>query len=480
MNFFHESRQLRSPDDVPSRAVRSHLVPLVFLGAFIWSSLAWAGPTVVPTTEGQIGETPAAGDTIEGVRFESIRGQAGDIIMGGIFVAGGTMPPPPEFTFLADSIHGVSSPASVVSVPTDFATVSKWIPASARSRNAADDGEFAAFSFTVDGGLADTLNVRLATFDEDGQTLVDMPIAENVGTFIDPSTQRTGVAVDTQGRATVTYTEVVTMPNLQAHVKAMRVNSATGTVIDPDLLVSLSGTSPDVALLDPAGDRLIIPHTNGNIIGRTLDFTGASPNISPEFPISTTPGIFNVLPAVASDPSTGVYTVAWENLDDIPGDPVNVRARRFDASGNPIGNDFIVNTTTLGAQGQPDVAYGPNGNSVIVWAADGVGPENLNVFAQAYDAMGNPIGSEVPVNTATAGIQDRPAVGFLPEPDTQGRPQFAVVWRDVENSDGTGANGTGVSYRCFSIDGVSPPPDPQIFADGFESGDTSSWSSTQP
>lgn len=63
---------------------------------------------------------------------------------------------------------------------------------------------------------------------------------------------------------------------------------------------------------------------------------------------------------------------------------------------------------------------------------------------------------------------------FLPEPDAQGRPQFAVMWRDVSDPSGTGANGTGTSYRCFSIG-----PE-EIFSDGFESGDTSSWSGSVP
>ncbi len=43
--------------------------------------------------------------------------------------------------------------------------------------------------------------------------------------------------------------------------------------------------------------------------------------------------------------------------------PVDVRARRFDAMGNPVGNDFVVNTTTAAAQGQPAAAFGPGGES---------------------------------------------------------------------------------------------------------------------
>ncbi len=146
---------------------------------------------------------------------------------------------------------------------------------------------------------------------------------------------------------------------------------------------------------------------------------------------------------------------------------------RFDAQGNPVGDDFVVNTTIANDQGQPDVAYGPNGESAIVWAGfDG----DLDVFAQAYDPSGQPIGGELKVNSVDAGEQSKPIVRFLPGPDAEGRVQFVVAWRDLVSDADPTPNGTGTSYRCFSIEG-----DPQlIFEDGFESGDTSSWSCTQP
>ena len=238
----------------------------------------------------------------------------------------------------------------------------------------------------------------------------------------------------------------------------------------------------DIALLDPAGNRLIIPSAelvaNGNIRGTILDTSGATPTFLPDFLISNTPAdIANVNPAVAADTATGTSMVVWENISGVQGDPVNIRGRRFDADGNPVGGDFLVNTTTAESQGQPAVAYGSGGESVVVWAGDGQNPpEDLDVFFQVYDAMGNPIDVETRANTVTDDIQDRPAVRFLPEPDAQGRPQFVVMWRDVGNADGSNPRGTGQSYRCFSI---GDPPGPEIFADGFESGDTTSWSNVQ-
>ena len=74
---------------------------------------AFAGPTVIATAEGQIGEMPGADDKVVGTRFESIRGQAGELVFGGIFVFGGTLPPPPEASFFTDRIHDAPNPAQV-------------------------------------------------------------------------------------------------------------------------------------------------------------------------------------------------------------------------------------------------------------------------------------------------------------------------------------------------------------------------------
>ncbi|MEM8962868.1 MAG: hypothetical protein AAGD38_15390, partial [Acidobacteriota bacterium] len=435
----------------------------------------FAGPSVVPTAEGQIGETPGFDDGVFGSRFESIRGSNGDLLLGGIFVPGGVLPPPPEFQFLTDQIHGTPDPVPVSSSSTAFVETFKTLPGSSRSRNAADDGDFVAFSFAIDGSMPQTMTVRLATYDESGTTNVDMPIVTDAPTFADPVFNRTGVAVDSQGRVTVAYTELG-MPPV---IRAQRRDATTGVVIDPDFLVATNRGEVDVALLDPAGNRLIVSHTDFvTIRGNIVDFSGGTPVVLPEFTISTTPAVTNNNASVAAHPTTGTSMVVWENFVDTPGDPVNIRGRRFDAMGNPIGGDFIVNTNTANAQGQPAIAMDSNtAATAVVWAGDAIPPqpENLDIFMQVYDADGNPIGGEVTVNTTTAGVQDRPTVRFLPELDTQGRPQVTVVWRDVQNTITNRPNGTGISYKCFSIDGLDEPG--PIFADGFESGDTSSWSS---
>lgn len=445
---------------------------------------ALAGPTVVPTAEGQIGEMPGVDDRVLGpTRFESIRGQAGELIFGGIFVAGGALPPPPEVQFFTERIHSTSNPVQVAATADLFANIDKVTPAAAWSRNAADDGDFVAFSFAVDGAMPQTLTVRIATFDETGSSIVQVPIAENVETFMfpDPTFAKTGVGVDNQGRATAIWTEFVAgIPK----VVGLRLD-AGGSVIDPGITITGEPyANPDVALLDPAGNRLIVV-TNElfnppRVLGNIIDFTGPTPVVGPQFPLNTTPtALLDINPVVAADPTTGVFTAVWERFEDIPGNPVDVKARRFDNLGNPIGDDFVVSSLTANAQGQQAVAYGIENLSAIVWAGDPEtpqGPGDLDVFLQVYGPDGQPLDGEIKVNTFTADVQDRPAVRFLPNRDASGRPQVAVVWRDVGTADGGSPRGTGKSYRCFSINGFDEQV--PIFADGFESGDTSSWSSS--
>ena len=443
------------------------------LNLVLLTPMVSAGPTVVPTNEGQVGDVPIVDSRIIGTRFEALANPDDQILFGRMLQFGGAMPPSPEVQFLLDGVHTPSNPLEVDSINGTFDQIFAFTPASARSRTAADDGDLVAFSFAVDGAEPQTMTVRIPVYDEAGNSLVDMSIEDvpNVGLI------ETGVAVDNQGRVTVAYVDFPAAGT--PIVKAQRFDANSGMILNPAFDVTGVHGVPDIALLDPAGNRLIVASTdlvNGHIEGNIIDFSGGTPVVLPDFQISTTAGIPNNLVNLASNVSSGGFTAFWENLTGVVGDPVNIRGRRFDANGNPVSGEFLVNTTTAGSQGQPQATTGSNGETVVAWAGDGQGAENLDVFLQVYDAAGNPIGGEQQANSFTDNFQDRPSVRFLPTADALGQPQFLVLWRDVAQSDGSLPRGTGSSYRCFSI-GADPAP---IFADGFESGDTSSWSDSVP
>lgn len=459
----------------PQRTSRVRLGILGALVSFLVAPPALAGPAVVPTAEGQIGEELDPSDLPNGRRFLPSQGDMGEILFGGLIALGGSPPPPPELGFLTDEIHGYPDPVPIDIRPVTLDAVEKVLPAS--SPWIADDMATGVFAASADGSMPDTQSVVVAIVPTvPGQT--SFAVLDNIPTFPDPNINTVGVAADDQGRVTVAYTDLT---GGVAQVRAQQIDGLTGLPIGGSFGISDVGhATPSVALLDPAGNRLIVPTSDfAGIRGNIIDTTGATPTVLPEFPISTTPASFaNFSPVVAAAPGTGGL-VAWENLSGAQGDPVNVFARRFDAHGNPIGADFMVNTTAANAQGQPAVAMDSSGNAAVAWAGDSATPgDGLDVFLQVYDPSGQPIGGEIRVNTETTGEQDRPDVRFMPQLDDQGRVQLAVTWRDTDLPGGTSPRGTGQSYRCFSIDGlVDPLP---IFADGFESGDTSSWSSTSP
>ena len=89
------------------------------------------------------------------------------------------------------------------------------------------------------------------------------------------------------------------------------------------------------------------------------------------------------------------------------GDREAVMARRFDDAGNPVGLDFVVNSTT--ADDQLVVAGGidhdARGNFVVTWQTPRFGIP-AQVFGQRFDASGGRRGVEFRVKTYTTSFQN--------------------------------------------------------------------------
>src|SRR4029450_639765 len=82
------------------------------------------------------------------------------------------------------------------------------------------------------------------------------------------------------------------------------------------------------------------------------------------------------------------------------------------AAGLPVGGEFQVNTQTTGYQDHGAVAAEPTGGFVVVWGGRGTGNDagNLAVEARRFDAAGAPLGDEFQVNSYGTGGQAQPAV----------------------------------------------------------------------
>lgn len=201
------------------------------------------------------------------------------------------------------------------------------------------------------------------------------------------------------------------------------------------------------------------------IVARRFDAAGVP--LSDDFQVNTTTTGPQYDPAIASDPS-GNFVIVWASSPSPDGITTDVHARRFDATGTPLGGDFVVNTYTTGYQSQPDVGMDNFGNFVVVWSSaplpGGVGQdgEDSGVYGQRFDAAGSPTGGEFLVNSTTTGFQGFPAVSM----DIGG--QFAVVWN---GPDASGHN--GIPGRVFDEAG-SPR------GDEFAASDDTTGEDAQP
>ena len=178
-----------------------------------------------------------------------------------------------------------------------------------------------------------------------------------------------------------------------------------------------------------------------NIQGRRFD--GAGNAIGGEFLVNTFTTGYQRLPHVGRA-TDGRFVVTWSS-ESADGSGYGIAGRRFDASANPIGNEFVVNTYTTDVQIFADLAVEANGNFVVVWedafgARDGSGG---SVFGQRYDATGNRLGGEFQVNGFTLGRQGLPSVGTAPAGG------FVVAW----TSDFQDGDGYGVFSRRFDASG---------------------------
>jgi hypothetical protein len=245
-----------------------------------------------------------------------------------------------------------------------------------------------------------------------------------------------------------------------------QVNSyTTGLQSDPE--VGMNADGDFVVVWTSVGSEGSDP-TGASIQGRIFSSSGAP--ITPQVQINTYTTSAQIGPAVAVN-GEGSFVVVWtsygSNGDDDDGS-ASIQGRVFASNGAPIGVQAQVNTYTTSLQESPAVAIDQDGNFVVTWTSWGsVGDDDqgTSVQGQLYASNLLPVGSQFQINTYTTGHQGGSAVEF----DTAGR--FVVVWHSY------GSSGNDSSYRSIQGQRFAIP---LVFTDGFESGDTSRWSSSVP
>jgi hypothetical protein len=269
-----------------------------------------------------------------------------------------------------------------------------------------------------------------------------------VSTFSTGTRYSPAVASEPDGDFVVVWTSVV--GEYDTNIRA-RLFDAGGSETLPEFTVNTFTTSyqllADVARNDAgfvvvwASLAFSTPPQDGDqggVIARRFDASGNA--LGPEFVVNSTTTGNQTLPRVAMN-ANGHFVVAWLGQDT---DTTGIRARRFDASGNPLGLEFPVNVNYTSTQNVPDVAIGPEGEFVVTWISfDGA---QDGIFARRFDAEGNPLVTDFKVNAYTTSFQTRPRVAMGPDGS------FVIAWQGFGDA---GPSSLGVSVRRFNTNGQS-------------------------
>jgi hypothetical protein len=131
-------------------------------------------------------------------------------------------------------------------------------------------------------------------------------------------------------------------------------------------------------------------------------------------------------PALAAIP--GGYVAAWSERDPRhPTNDWNVAARVMNRDGSPVGGQIQLNSARRGKRYAPEVAYG-QGQILVVWTSDWQDGAREGVYGRLLKADGLPVGEEFRVNTTTIGPQMHPAVASDGE-------SFLVAWSSFAGLD---------------------------------------------
>ena len=159
-----------------------------------------------------------------------------------------------------------------------------------------------------------------------------------------------------------------------------------------------------------------------------------------EFRINSTTAGDQKAPSLATLRDGGSVAV-WSSGGDGYGNGATIFAQRFDANGVAVGDETAVDLQPAVARSYAWVAALQDGGYVVTWAANSGSDTNslYDVHGQRFDAAGNRVGGDFVVNSLTAGFQYQSADGLAGLADGG----FVVVW----DSDGDPALGGGAASR---------------------------------
>ncbi|MDP2507300.1 cadherin repeat domain-containing protein, partial [Oceanobacter sp. 3_MG-2023] len=235
---------------------------------------------------------------------------------------------------------------------------------------------------------------------------------------IDASTGDVSLNTILDAETRTDYSLIITVTDAAGNYSSQAV-ALTVNDLDESAPTFTSGAAGYVVSWTTADDS-----DGSGIVGQRYDANGQT--LGDEFQINTT---------VAGDQSEssvttlldGSFIVVWTTADD--GDGSGIVSQRFSASGERIGSETVINSSTTGSQSAAQVEALGSGGYVVVWTSNGQDGDADGVYARIYDADGNAISAELAVNSYTTNNQNDASVTALADGG------FVVTWTS-ESQDG--------------------------------------------
>jgi Ca2+-binding RTX toxin-like protein len=135
-------------------------------------------------------------------------------------------------------------------------------------------------------------------------------------------------------------------------------------------------------------------------------FTAAGAKVGTEFLVNTQTANAQQEPSITGLAGGG-FVVTWWDASGTMGDSdgASVKAQVFGADGTKVGGEFLVNTLTAGDQRSATVAAFTDGNFGVTWTEFPLPVGDTNIKAQVFTPSGTKDGPELLVNTQTASSQ---------------------------------------------------------------------------
>jgi hypothetical protein len=183
------------------------------------------------------------------------------------------------------------------------------------------------------------------------------------------------------------------------------------------------------AVYSPSGNFVIVwrrihfDEGIDDVVG--LRFASSGQPIGEEFIVDTSTNYWIDDTNVSTDPF-GNFVVVWNHRSQSyyfpPGPAVSVHARRYDSLAVPLGDEFVVSEFTSFVFWTGAVSHDSEGGFVIVYSA----PENGSLGGRRFDSGGSAVGEEFHFNSFTLGGAYNAAIDHGPEGN------FVVTWTNYD------------------------------------------------